>query len=68
MNGRCATCRFWDSDCLEPSDPEWGSCDNLNQIYPQDEEHPVQIGGADCGGDPYINTRADFGCVLWEKK
>jgi hypothetical protein len=52
---RCRACKLW---AHLISDGEWGMCWLAEQ-----KDAPLAH-----GPDSYVDTRADFGCVKWERK
>lgn len=69
--GRCGTCRFWakgaQASLFPNADPERGNCERVGEAWDDptgtDLAHAAETSGL---GSAWLETLADFGCVLHE--
>lgn len=59
LNQTCGTCKHWSNEAQSAS----GYCEKIDDFYPLS-------GMARISSDDWavLETRADFGCVLWEER
>lgn len=71
MSGRCADCRWWLPNPVQPPDrqpPQWGAC-RLASVGLDEPEHPTLAYGIGSHGDDFgLATHEDFGCIQYEPK
>lgn len=66
IDGRCATCRHWREDTYL-ADIYNGPIGECRKGEDDDKYSPEKLVIAQSmEGDGWLNTRPDFGCVLWE--
>jgi len=66
MGKKCQTCRWWggNRERFPLDERERGTCDRIH-IGSGNREPPARL--YPVGGDAWLETADDFGCVLWEK-
>jgi hypothetical protein len=67
---RCKDCAFWAQDDFHTSNTLEARkcCDAIPHIEDKGADQSIAVASDTEGYHAHLETRADFGCVLWKKR
>lgn len=74
MTGRCGSCRWWaegaQASLYPGADPRFGNCERIADAagFAGENGHLALANNGDGTVSSWLETRAEFGCVLHETK